>query len=115
MKRPRAARPMSIDDLKAELAGEVQHRKSLAADLNDAVLAAEETAPYRANIAATDKVIAALEHKLAEAEHAEAAQRSATIQATAHEITIESARRHAALMEALMPPPDPTKMKEFAQ
>lgn len=115
MSRPRATQPMSIPDIKAELAALIEQRALLAADLNDAVLADEKTTPYRDSIAATDKVVADLERKLADAEHAEEERRRGIVEATAREICQESHRRHDAMMEALLPPPNPAELKEFAQ
>jgi len=105
---------MSVDDLRAKIASLGQERIEFADELAAAVLAGDDTSPCRANLAGTDKAIASFESELAEVERAEAERRRGMVEATARDIASESIRRHAALMEALMPPPAPAEIKEFS-
>jgi len=113
MSRPRHGRAIAADDLRAEIESERTQLALLSADLRDALVAGENTAPYRQAIGALGKTISALEQKLAAAEAAAIARRQAIREVTATEIVAESASRHAAIVAAFAPPPCPEIMKEF--
>ena len=115
MKRPKPSRTLSSAEIKAEIAAEESQLVLLAQDLSDALLAGENSAPYRGAIDKTNGCIVELRAKLADIEHAEGERRRGETAANARDIAAESHRRHAAFIAALAPPPSPSSLSEFSK
>jgi len=101
MGRPARQRLPSPAELKAAIAEEVAQHDLLQRDLRDALVAGEDTRPYRQALAEIGEKIAKLRAKLAGLEATEAERRQALTAATAAEIAAESRRRHVDLLARL--------------
>jgi hypothetical protein len=107
MGRPSKQRWRSPAEVGVEIAQEVAQHDLLQRDLRDALVAGENTRPYRHALAETGEKIANLRATLAGLIEAEAARRHAVASATARQIAAESGRRHVALMAQLDAPSFP--------
>jgi hypothetical protein len=99
---------LMIADIEAEIAEEMAQEHLLERDLKDALLAGENTRPYRHALDEIGKKIAHLRQNLMAAHEAEAERRYALSAATAAEISAESGRRHVELLARLDAPAVPT-------
>lgn len=113
MGRPAKVRLRTAAQIDEDIAAEVAQHALLLRDLGDALLAGENTAPYRGAIAAIGEKIRSLRAALDEINEAEEARRSAEALRNASEIFGEAERRHVALVDGLKIPPSPMKQGVF--
>jgi hypothetical protein len=91
-------------EIEAEITEEAELHAALQKDLNDALLAGEDTRPYRANIGELGEKIARLRRQHDAALQAEADRRRAVVASTAREIAAGACRRVDAALENLKAP-----------
>jgi hypothetical protein len=114
MGRPSKQRWRSPAEVEVEIAQEVAQHDLLQRDLRDALVAGENTRPYRHALAETGEKIAKLRATLAGLEAAEAERRRAFAASTAAEIAAESHRRHVDLLARLDAPVFPKICEGFS-
>jgi len=99
--------PPSPEALLADIEEETALHRSLQVDLKDALLAGENTSPYRRTIADLGEKIARLRSQYDASLEAEGERRRAAIAVTAREISEGARRRFTGILESLTPPPPP--------
>jgi hypothetical protein len=104
MSRLRAVPAPTPAEIEAEIKEEAELHAALQRDLNDALLAGEDTRPYRANIGELGEKIARLRRQHDAAVQAEADRRRAVVASTAREIAAGACRRVEAVLENLNAP-----------
>jgi hypothetical protein len=114
MGRPAKQKWRSPEEIKAAIVEEVAQHDLLQRDLRDALVAGEDSRPYRQAIAETGEKIAKLRATLAGLEAAEAERRRAFAASTAAEIAAESHRRHVDLLARLDAPVFPKICEGFS-
>lgn len=107
MGRPAKSRWRSPAEIEAAIAEEVAQHTLLQSDLREALVAGENTRPYRLSIAEIGEKIADLRDALAGLNAAEAERRRALMSTAALEIAAESHRRHIDLLASLDAPAFP--------
>lgn len=107
MARPRKSPMLMIADIEAEIAEEVAQKALLERDLNDALVAGENTQPYRQALEEIGKKIARLKQNLTAAHETEAERRYALTADTARDITAASVRRYIDFLARLDAPAFP--------
>jgi hypothetical protein len=107
MGRPAKARFRAPADIEEEIAREAAQHAALQSDLRDALLAGENTAPYREAIAAIGEKILSLRTTLEAGRQADEGRRLAVAAEEVGQIVAEAERRHAALLEGLQVPSTP--------
>jgi hypothetical protein len=107
MARPRKNPAQSAQAIEAEIAEEVDQHALLQRDLRDALIAGENTRPYRQALAEIAGKIENLQVRISALRQAEDDRRHVMTAATAEEITAEAVRRHGALLARLDVPAFP--------
>ena len=115
MARPRKIPTRSIAELKAAIAEESEQHALLQRDLHDALVAGENTSPYRRALAETGEVLAELRAALEGARRVAAEAREAACREDAASVLAEAQARHSVLLEPLRAPSFPLPIeKEIA-
>ena len=104
MARPRKNSAQSAQAIEAEIAEEAAQHALLQRDLTEALVAGENTRPYRQALAEIGRKIEHLHAKMGAIRQAEDDRRHALTVTTAEEITAEAMRRHADMMARLDAP-----------
>jgi CHASE3 domain sensor protein len=113
MGRPAKQKLRSPVEIEAEIADDLAQHALLHSDLRDALIAGEDTRPYRQAIVEIGEKVADLRNTLAGLNEAESERRRTLAAATALEIAGEAQRRHAELMSRLQVPSFPLNQGEF--
>jgi hypothetical protein len=113
MGRPRKNATQAAAAIEAEISEETAQQALLKKDLREALIAGENSRPYRAALDEIAEKIAQLQSKLAVLQEAEAERRRALTAATAVEIAAESSRRHIDFLSRLDIPALP-KLERFS-
>ncbi len=101
MTRLRAVPSPTPAEIMVEIEEEAALHAALQKDLNEALLAGENTRPYRANIGELGEKIARLRRQHEAALQAEADRRRAVVASTAREIADGACRRVISVLESI--------------
>ena len=114
MARVTQRKGLTLAEVEAAIAVEIKQQALLQDDLQEALVAAEDTRPFRKALAEIAESLRRLQLERFNLEQEAAAQQRASITSTAREVLYEAHQRHADLLSTLVLPPHPT-LKGSAQ